>query len=59
MKVSGLDVKTIKVEEEVRAVRKEMIGARERLQIVEKSTYEVKILLEHLMKSHIPKHLEE
>ena len=63
MKVGGLNVKTVKVEEDVRAIREEMIGVEgrlgEKLQNVEKSVSDIKTLLEHLVKSHIPQHIEE
>ena len=53
LKVEGLGVKAVKVEEDVRAVREEVGGVEgrlgERLQAVEKSLSEVKSLLEQLV----------
>ena len=55
MKVEGLGVKTVKVEEDVRVVREEVGGVErklgDRLQAVEKSLSELKVLLEQLVKS--------
>ena len=53
MKVGGLSVKTVKVEEDVRTAREEIAGIEgrvgERLEKVEKSIFEVKTLLEQLI----------
>ena len=55
MKVEGLGVKTVKVEEDVRVVREEVGGVErklgDRLQAVEKSLSELKVLLEQLVQS--------
>ena len=60
--MGGLSVKTVKVEEDVRAVREEMIGVEgrlgERLLTVEKNVSAIKSLLEHLVKSKT-EHAEE
>lgn len=51
--VEGLNVKTVKVEEDVRVVREEVHGMEgkleERIQPMEKNLEEVKILLEKLV----------
>ena len=55
MKVEGLGVKTVKVDEDVRVMREEVGGVErklgDRLQAVEKSLSELKVLLEQLVKS--------
>ena len=55
LKVEGLGVKAVKVEEDVRGVREEVGGVEgrlgDRLQAVEKSLSELKALLEQLVKS--------